>query len=1027
MSGWSAQYQGFNLRTIAFRRSPGDVADSFQATAIVSKPVDTVDSGSGKRPADPAKPAQPTLNIPGLSADGEGQPNLQLALEDFIAPAAPQPASFHRTGDLEFREALGGELFEPPPIKSIVMVGIEKQSADRDEGEIILTLTDSRIWWERGYLERWRFNVAAVDGGLATDTTNEKTGSAWTLAEIAEYVISRIGKGHKLTRVPPRWVEVFRPGFVFARFSQAKRALAEIIERFPARIVLHLDNTVGIYESGEGGSRNAEANPTGRASGFDYGDGSGANSIEIPLKHLRPGPDNTLGRELGLPPEHVLVVGGERWASISVDWWEPVLRIKGDLYSLSEGFALLVRGQKLLRAQEELEDIRRKARVNKIPQDVAIRAAKRLKKSIDDFFGGPEGRASKAELLWLQRWVLRPDGFQVFGGKQSRLDLALAFEVLSRDAYRLWRCPFSETNMLHTAPLSNRAESSGGTRAPILIETYKWTEKIIPVAGVPGSLTTGADLVSDGKAQEYWRAKAKVKALSGEIDRRMNYERSKNPVTFTPLVDLIDELTAKPPGVEGSNITILAQKAFPGLNPRKVPRAALLAVHDSQGAFGAGIRTVLKELGRNPRLLADLQGLVGDDAKGFATTFAARGLALYLPALIAEKAGLTDLAGAYAAALLVQAKAAQPLKATLLDTSDLELELAISLVALGRQVKKRLGVETGTKETLASVSILDQILERFRIYERANRDRFNTGLLKGAIEFTQEANYPTARYFVNLPRTPDPDARVEDADQHLIRTRDPVGHLERVDVDNVSETRLVPRPLRVTWGVRVAAPRRDGRPVAPIVFRNPLALTGSIDDKPSDPVLDQLLDPDYARPYVTSIGLGENDAERHGNLAPDVWIDLQTSQAKKAQDYTVGYYWSGWRRTGAGAVTGPLRPTLPPDDSLQVDDPGLVELIGLFGESNQATLDQSARQQARGQTRRKDVLDTGQRVYRRPWAVDCDGVVAGVEIFSADDLSGLRTRIVVGDDLIPFADDIKSLIRNPAKPQPQPHKRPDEA
>lgn len=1026
MSGWSAQYQGFNLRTIAFRRSPGDVADSFQATAIIAAPPVDVDAEPAQKEAEPAKPAPAALTYPGLSAEGFGQPNLELALSDFIAPPAPQPASFARTGDLEFREALGGELFTPPPIKDIVMVGIEKQSADRDEGEIILTLTDSRVWWERGFLELWRFNVAAVDGGFLADTGNPATGSAWTLAEIAEYVFSRIGKGHRLTRVPTRWVNNFRPGFTFARFSQAKRALAEIIERFPARVVLHLDNTVGVYESGEGGSRDADVNATGKAVPFNYGDGSGENATPIPLKHLRPGPDNTLGRELGLPPDEVLVVGGERWATISVDWWEPVLRIKGDLYSLSEGFALLVRGQKLLRAQEALEDIKRKARVNLVPQDVAIRAAAKLKKSIDDFFGGPDGRASKAELLWLQRWVLRPDAFQVFGGKQDRLDLAMAFEVLSRDAYRLWRCPFSETNMLHTSPMANRAEASGGVRAPILIETYKWKEKVIPVAGVPGSLTTGADLVSDGKLQEYNRAKAKVKAIGGEIDLRMAYERSKDALTFTPLVDLVDELTAKPPGVEGSNVTILAQKRFPGLRPRNVPNSVLLVVHDEQGAFGAGLRTVVTEIGTNPQLLADLKGLVGSDAKGFATTFAARGLALYLPGLIAEKAGLTDLAASYTAALLEQAKAAQPLKATLLNTSDLELQLAVGLVALGREVKKRL-VKKASKETGAAVAILDQILERFRTYERASRSRFNTGLLKGAIEFTQEANYPTARYFVNLPRTPDADARVEDSNQHLIRTREPAGHLERVDVDTVTETRLVPRPIRVTWGVRVAPPRRDGRPVAPIVFRNARALTGSLDDKPSDPVTNQDLDPEYARPYVTSVGLGINDAERHGNLAPDPWIDLQTTLAKRRQDYKVGYYWSGWRRTGPGSVTGPLRATLPAEDALQVDDPGLVELIGVFGETNQSTLDQSARQQARAQTRRKDVLDTGQRVYRRPWAVDCDGLVAGVEIFSADDLSGLRTRIVVGDDLIPFADDLKTFIRPKGKPQPQPHKRPDEA
>mgnify|MGYP001565482610 CR=1 FL=1 len=78
--------------------------------------------------------------------------------------------------------------------------------------------------------------------------------------------------------------------------------------------------------------------------------------------------------------------------------------------------------------------------------------------------------------------------------------------------------------------------------------------------------------------------------------------------------------------------------------------------------------------------------------------------------------------------------------------------------------------------------------------------------------------------------------------------------------------------------------------------------------------------------------------------------------------------------------------------------PDLVELVPLEGGNNKGALDETARAVAEGVFGRPDRVEAAKYSVARPWPVNTDGVVAGVEIAMRPNGKGFVTTIHVGSD-----------------------------
>lgn len=289
---------------------------------------------------------------------------------------------------------------------------------------------------------------------------------------------------------------------------------------------------------------------------------------------------------------------------------------------------------------------------------------------------------------------------------------------------------------------------------------------------------------------------------------------------------------------------------------------------------------------------------------------------------------------AYAQALAEEAKALDAKNGTAKQSTM--LELAKELVQIEKS--KAVGVTSSVREKVNEVGDAKRAIrdaaEKLRPGERERRARERSGL---------NASNPIGPIeWQNLRRRP-VTATVESAELGVFSTSEIAGHLENERVHVPSMTSLKPCPVRAIFGAALR-PRVDVPPNASTPKR--AGPTGSA-QQPSDP------------PHCEGVG-GDN-------VIPKALTDQES------------HFVAAFKRSGTGAVPAVLS-EVPLDRALRIERPDLRELVPLKTSGNREALEREAREAAAAIFRRRSEVKAASYVLVGPWPIQCDGVVAGIEI-----------------------------------------------
>lgn len=413
-------YQGWAVQSVRYTRTRGWASD---ATVLV----------------------MPVLSMPGLAAPGSLSADLASAsgagqsttrgddADGGAVRALPEPGLLRPVGDLtiavEDRQA-GAE--RVVVVRGLLVVSIEAQrTADGDEPTrmLVVTLADARHLWSRGHVARWSFNRVRADGAAAGDAL-KPDGKPWTRHEIAAEIASALPGAPRIV-TPASWQAVAGP-VEFPPFCSPAVALAKLAEDGGLLDpCLRLDGTIELARPG-----------SGRVGYTSSSGGDRANDQPLPdgITLWRGGSGKRAHREVSYPPDWVIVRGRERVATVALDDWEPVLVLEG-----AGGTARRV----LPLVEETVREL-------------------------------TEGRYG---LRWLQSLVMLPE---VYGVPQGvRPEVA---RLLRAQAWRMFRLPGAVVQVpaqdggtvdapgpnAHLLPLLPRAETVGGRRLPVTVETSRF-------------------------------------------------------------------------------------------------------------------------------------------------------------------------------------------------------------------------------------------------------------------------------------------------------------------------------------------------------------------------------------------------------------------------------------------------------------------------------------------------------------------------------------------------------------------------
>lgn len=235
-----------------------------------------------------------------------------------------------------------------------------------------------------------------------------------------------------------------------------------------------------------------------------------------------------------------------------------------------------------------------------------------------------------------------------------------------------------------------------------------------------------------------------------------------------------------------------------------------------------------------------------------------------------------------------------------------------------------------------------RVRDQLRAIARQREQQATRTRLSAAKRFQAQ----TAVFVRNLPRDTDPGARVYSAELGIVETSDLSGHVAEEGVPVAEATSFVPKSPLVTFGA-VLRPKPE---------------------------------PPGARP-VTGAPAAQGET-----MIPDVLSDRES------------YYVAAFQRVGQGRV-GPLPVgQVPAGEGVVLQRPDLVELVPLESPSNRGTLDATAQELAQGLVTRPDTVEGAKRSVARPWPVNCDGVVSGVEIAMRPGGKGFVTTVYTGSE-----------------------------
>ena len=274
------------------------------------------------------------------------------------------------------------------------------------------------------------------------------------------------------------------------------------------------------------------------------------------------------------------------------------------------------------------------------------------------------------------------------------------------------------------------------------------------------------------------------------------------------------------------------------------------------------------------------------------------------------------------------------------------LDLAREVVDFERSVgESRSAFETPDDELRERAGELrDKIRDELRALDREREEREGRTRVGARRTPTEQ----TAMFLRNLPRQLDPEARVYSAELGVIQTSDLSGHVAEEGVPVAEATTFVAKSPLVTFGavLRPRAVPASGR-----------VQTG-----------------------------GGSSGGGGGTVIPECLSDQES------------YYTAAFKRVARGRAEPLEVAAVPQGQGVPVERPDLVELVPLEGEGNKGALDETAKAVAEGVFGRPDRVDAARYSIARPWPVNTDGVVAGVEIAMRPNGKGFVTTIHVGSD-----------------------------
>lgn len=287
---------------------------------------------------------------------------------------------------------------------------------------------------------------------------------------------------------------------------------------------------------------------------------------------------------------------------------------------------------------------------------------------------------------------------------------------------------------------------------------------------------------------------------------------------------------------------------------------------------------------------------------------------------------------------------------------DSLLEAAREVLALEKRLLERANSTESVEERLQESSgereaIRASLRNRLLALRREREEERLRSRLSGGAPQPARARTPQLTH-VNRDRSVDAGAVVLDPDLGLIRTSRLAGWLHEPAVPVAHATFFVPKAVRVLFGATL-------RP------------------KVSRPITQQ-------PPRAPGSGGGDN-------YVPEALSDEES-------------WFTAWYRRESGQVSHLDPSTLPADDreklraiAVTLHHPELgAELVPLAGGSNADVLRLGAEPFARQVLLQPGKVEEARLTLARPWAVNCDGVVSGVEITMREGARGFETLVVTG-------------------------------
>ncbi|MCO5168074.1 MAG: hypothetical protein M9894_17155 [Planctomycetes bacterium] len=739
MSGTLIAYQGFRAQSAVFRRTRGYDSDFSE----VVFPVESFPAGFDFTPPQiGGRTLLPDLVVPDLGVIRAR--TSAAALPDFRAARRLDFA-----GTLVMAEVQDEEW--QVVVHPLFVMRIDRiKQAESGRAMVRVTLGDARLFWGEGFLRRWSFNRVRGDGSVALDSVKFNR-EPLTRAEVASDVVRSLWSSPRLAVAPATWSAHTGPE-EFPRYCPAAMALRKLCtEGNTLDPCLRLDGTVALHREGEG-----------RAGWAPQGQGENVNPFPEHVRLSKQGQGQGYSVEPTHVPDYVVIAGGRRIASVALDECPPVLMVP-----------------RRVRAPVEVTNPDEGPGVDELRFEGPEVPRLLTEELVRELTGGRFG------LDWLKRWIVQPAAYQHAVGLDAKV-----VKLLST-AWRLFQIPGAQVEQqdpddgtppasvdrtseldpdraaelaagatgparragspgprrpaakpgpnAHVLPLLDRAETVGGKRLPVRVETFTWTTQHRVFDNNAGAL--GSIL--------YRRSR-----LRSEIDATARETRQPHPISAREY---------------GLDVPLTAAELLGDL-VGQIP----VSVEEVQAALDK-MRTADRIKQQNASQGAAWEGLLLEEAKA-------------LDALNGtNQAELLDLA----AKLLQFDKDIQQLRrdsAVLETTSSLFTSLRSTLDGsdAARARRERLRLE---------------VAEDLRAIARKRQEQDRLASIGGDPAAVNKGT--GAIIIRNLPRRADEGAQVYCAELGVVATSSLAGHIEPDGVPGPEAGVFKPMPVRTTFGAVV--------------------------------------------------------------------------------------------------------------------------------------------------------------------------------------------------------------------------------